>query len=325
MVVATAEMSLASGPSPDSSPSGSPSTGRAGSLSRFSRKKQTAAPSRLTKAVTAAAPSISAADGLPHQRNDLDLSCGGGGGGDGTKLTIQAMELLAQRECKQAEVLFRQALALNETRLGVGHVLTVASVVDCSRILQFQGLQREASSLLRMELARAEAILGPNHPNIALLLSDLASVCVDLGQISQSVEFLRRELAIRDLDCRSNNLDLVRCLHTLAHTLSQRCENEEAEQLCQRALTLAETKLSPEHYETVSCLCRLAEIQMEMGRRQGPLRIFQRAFAILQRRRMEHPLTADILRGLRGSHRASNPDHCAMSVAMERVVESSTK
>lgn len=48
------------------------------------------------------------------------------------------MELLAQNKAAEAERFFFQALAVNERQKGPGHILTVASVVDCSRVLQYQ-------------------------------------------------------------------------------------------------------------------------------------------------------------------------------------------
>lgn len=304
---AATPMDMSGAASPAASPRGSPSMGRVASLARFSRRKLPAAPSKLASSAVTVSKQTEPADSLDTNDAAEEVDQDQAEARDGTKLTIQAMELLAQSKCEEAEVLFQQALALNETRLGVGHVLTVASVVDCSRVLQFQGKKHEASRLVRMELSRAEGVLGSNHPNIALLLNDLANIFADLGQPDASIETLRRELAIREADCSGNSLDLVRCLHTLAHTLSRRGDNEDAQRLCQRALSLAESKLSVEHFETVSCLCRLGEIQRELGRRQGPQRIFQRAFAILQKRRMEHPLAANILRGLRECSGVGSP------------------
>lgn len=231
---------------------------------------------------------------------------------DATKATVMAMELVSQARPAEAEKLFQRALALNESHLGVGHVLTVTSVIDCARVLQHQGKFGEANSLCRMELARATEALGSEHPNIALLLAELAALAMSLEQHDRAATFLQRELSIRE--ATSNRLDHVRCLYLLGSTQSRLEHDRDALQHCRAALAMAEHHLGPDHFETVSALHYLAEavrVCAQRARSSHQLRLLadhnlevlpllRRAHGILQRRRMHHhPLAVDIAASLR--------------------------
>ena len=230
---------------------------------------------------------------------------------DSTAVTTQAMGLLSSGgDPKRAEVLFQRALAINETTHGIGHPLTVASVVDCSKVLQHQKKYEEASVLCRMEMARAEKVLCDNHGNIAPLLAEFAYVTRKCGRHREATELLWRELEIREVVARDT--ETVRCLIRLCKALRRGREVDKAVAVVRRALKLAGTSLGRSHYETASAQCYLAETlhmvrntpsdsRKDTGVRpcKEALKLYQEASFVVQQHGPQHPLAEKVSKGLK--------------------------
>jgi tetratricopeptide (TPR) repeat protein len=203
------------------------------------------------------------------------------------------MDLLNLGKVAESEATFGQALALNETRLGVGHTLTLSSVVDFSRVLQFQGRLSDALAFCRLELSRAENVVGKDAPDLCMLLADLASIYQSLGTFDKASELLRRELSIREK--QSSPAELVHCLYTLGSNVFKCGEEGEGVALCLRALNTAEQNLGPNHFETICALYHLGECHQIRGAYQDGLRCYRQALSVIHRRKMSHPLTSSII------------------------------
>ena len=215
---------------------------------------------------------------------------------DAADVTTRAMDLLSRNQAAEAERLFFQALALNETHLGIGHVITIASIVDCSRVMQYQGKHEEALAFSRMELARAEKAAGVSDPNIAIILADIASIMQHLALDDRAIEILRRELTIRER--QPNYVDWIKCLTSLgALLIKQQAAEQEGLSLCQQAHTIAQTRLGPNHPETVSTLYYLADAHLRLANPADALVLFRLALSTINRRKMAHPLSSQIISG----------------------------
>ena len=104
--------------------------------------------------------------------------------------------------------LHAQALALNETHLGLHHSTTVTSVVDLSRVMQLRGKLAEALAFSRsncqqrafhtitpphrLELSRRDhLVVDIEHMvHCAVLLADQGLVLTRLGMHDRTVEVL---------------------------------------------------------------------------------------------------------------------------------------
>ncbi len=172
-------------------------------------------------------------------------------------------------------------------------MLTIASVVDYSRVLQYQGKYKESLSFSRLELSRAEHAIGSDDPNISILLADIASIYSHMGFFDKAVEVLRRELGIREKT--TNYMDLVRCLYTLGTNMCKCGQQTEGVALCQRALSTSEQRLGTDHFETVSSLYHAAEAMQMIGNYRESMAFYRQGLAVVHRKKMNHPLAASMV------------------------------
>jgi tetratricopeptide (TPR) repeat protein len=233
---------------------------------------------------------------------------------DSASVTIEAMQLLSQNgNTKSAEVLFQRALAINETTYGIGHPLTIASVVDCSKVLQHQKKYEEAAVLCRMELRRAEKVLKSEQKNIAPLLADFAYVTQKAGRCKESIMILWRELELRE--DAGDVCSIVRCLIRLCKALRRGLDLGKSISVARRAVELATSSsaLGKGHVETISASSVLAETlhrtkakdskdTPEKLVRHSPceeaLSIYRETYLILQRQGGNRSLMERISKGL---------------------------
>lgn len=245
---------------------------------------------------------------------------------DSASVTVEAMEVLASSgDPKSADVFFQRALAINETTHGIGHPLTLASVVDCSRILQHLKKYEEASVLCRMELARAEKASRDRHVNVAPLLAEFADVTRKCGRHREAAALLWRELELRERIGHSS--EIVCCLIRLCKSLRRSHEVGKATSVVRRALKVAQTKLGVSHLETVSVQCHLAETlhMNRFGSRnhdegqpcEEALVLYQEASRVLQQLNPRHPLAEKVSKGLQRELECCSKDSAAGPAAVE--------
>ena len=91
-------------------------------------------------------------------------------------LSRRADSLFAQGRYKEAESLYRQALALAETIFGFGHSDTVTFINNLAVIYKYTAHFDEARRLYRRALLITEKSLGPDHSQAATLWHNLGGI-----------------------------------------------------------------------------------------------------------------------------------------------------
>jgi CHAT domain-containing protein len=132
-------------------------------------------------------------------------------------LSNWAGALQQQGRLRDAELRYRQAMAIREKALGNDHPDLAISLNNLATNQALQGRDAEALALYRRALAIGEASLGPTHPSTALQLDNLAGLLLVQGRTaearpllerlnrSQSV-WLRRELPLQPRELRMAQL-----------------------------------------------------------------------------------------------------------------------
>ncbi len=122
----------------------------------------------------------------------------------------------AQGRHKQAEPLYRRALAIRETVLGRSIPIPRRASTISPGSISAQGRYAEAEPLYRRALAIHETALGPEHPDTATGLNNLAGLYQAQGRYAEAEPLYRRALAIREKALGAEHPDTAASLNNLA-------------------------------------------------------------------------------------------------------------
>lgn len=170
----------------------------------------------------------------------------------------------AQREplskYQQAEHLCRQALALQEKRLGTDHPDVADSLNHLAMFYVSQGKYAQAESLFESALAIYQKTLGLENCRVATELSNLGKLAMLQGHYAQAEPFLQQAVTtyekIRELEspAMAVSLNHLAVLYTFQEKYAQ------AETLLHRTLAIYEQTLGPEHPRVAETCNNLAKL-----------------------------------------------------------------
>lgn len=174
--------------------------------------------------------------------------------------------LQARALVREAEPLFRRALALDEKRLGADHPHVAIDLVTLADLLKDTNRPEEAEALTRRALAIDEAHFGPNHPEVATDLSALAGRLLDQNRTAEAEPMIRRALSIREKHFGPNYHTVATALNNLAQLLRTTGRRGEIEKLMRRAIAIDEGIYGPDHPSVARTLGNLSGFLKEIGR-----------------------------------------------------------
>ena len=205
----------------------------------------------------------------------------------------------ARTDYRQAEMLFRAAVSINEMADGPEHTETATSLSNLAHLLQVTGDLATAGVLNERALAIHEKTLGPDHPGTAVSLNNLAYLRMVQGDIAAAEVLNKRALAIREKALGPDHADTAESLDNLAHVFLRRGDLSQAEPLLERALAIYEKTLGPDHANTARIVNNLAGVflgKRNLGRAKA---LLERALDTNERQRgPDHPDTAVSLNNL---------------------------
>jgi tetratricopeptide (TPR) repeat protein len=141
-------------------------------------------------------------------------------------------------EYDEAELLYRQALAILEKALGPEHPNVATSLNNLAELYRAQGRYTRAELLLRRAFAILERALGFEHPLVATSLNNLATLLQTTNRLSDAEALFRRALAIREKALGPEHPKVATCLENYAGLLLKMDRLEEAGQLEARAMAI---------------------------------------------------------------------------------------
>ena len=136
-----------------------------------------------------------------------------------TTRTTLAELYLAQARHGEAEVLYRQALAVMEQALGPDHLDLASHLVTMAEFYIDQGVYSEAEPLYERAVAIAEATLGRDHPDVGTALAGLGAVYYNQGLLTDAEPLFERSLFIFEAVLEPNDVRLADVLEDYAALL----------------------------------------------------------------------------------------------------------
>ncbi len=194
-------------------------------------------------------------------------------------------------EFKQAEPLFRDALAIRRNKLGPTHPLVAESMSNLGECLYWEEQNREAESLLRnaLDIQRSRQ---PQSDAIGATENYLALVLERKGQFSTASELLRNALAIQARAEGTDSPDYANSLHNLAGTLIDAGDLFGAEAMDRQALALRRKINGEGHPDLVYPLNNLGFVFLERGDWAGATPFLQEGLSIQRKMSTNDPRLA---------------------------------
>jgi tetratricopeptide (TPR) repeat protein len=174
--------------------------------------------------------------------------------------------LFGRGSYREAEPLYRLAIAVAETALGRDHPDVGRRINDLALLQATTGRFGEAEPLFRDVIALGEATLGRRHPDVAIRLNNLARLLNDTGRRVEAEPLYREAIAINDEAATPNPVHAVAWRNNLGILLNEAGRNEEAEPVYREAIAIGEARLGHRHHEVARCFNNLGRVLWRAGR-----------------------------------------------------------
>jgi tetratricopeptide (TPR) repeat protein len=199
----------------------------------------------------------------------------------------------------EAELLYQQALRIQEQALGKTHLDVARSLNNLANLYREQGRYGEAEPLYKRALAIYGQQLGETHPQGTYPLNNLAILYHEQGKYGEAEPLYKRALYIREQQLGEVHPLVAYPLNNLANLYYEQGKYGEAEPLYKRALAIYEQQLGETHPQVAYPLNNLAELYREQGKYGEAEPLYKRALHIREQQLgPEHPYVAYPLNGL---------------------------
>ena len=209
----------------------------------------------------------------------------------------QALE--EQAKYKDAEDVFRLALAIDERAFGPEHPLMGIFLNNVAVLCDEQGKYSEAEQYYRRSLQLDEQLFGPEDRNVATDLNNLAALYREEGRYPEAEPLYKRSIEIGEKTLGPNHLDVATRLSNLAILYNDEGRYAEAEPLYKRALAIQQERLGPEHPHVATTLNNLSSLYWRENRFAEAESFGKRALSIWEKTLgPDHPLVGTCLNNL---------------------------
>jgi tetratricopeptide (TPR) repeat protein len=196
---------------------------------------------------------------------------------------------------REAEPLWKSALAIYEQVLGPEHTYTLNSLNNLAILCKNQGKYEEAEPLFQRALETKERVLGSEHPDTLSIVNNLAELYRSQEKYEEAEPLFQRALEVKERVLGSEHPDTLSTINNLAILYWNQGKYEEAEPLFQRALETRERVLGPDHPDTLSTINNLACLYYSQGNYEEAEPLFLRASITYERvLGLEHPTTIKV-------------------------------
>ena len=184
---------------------------------------------------------------------------------------------LQQGDYPGAAKLYRSALAIDKSALGVDHPQVALHIQSLALTLQHQGLLQEAEPLYAESLALMQRVLGPQHPTTLDALANYGTFLRRNGQ-PERAESVFRDVLQRDIAARGAGHVFVGHDHAnLGMLLVDTNRAQEAVGQFLAALGIYTQTLPEEHAYVAVALSGLGRAQLQLGKRDEAENTLRRA------------------------------------------------
>ncbi|MGJ4890965.1 CHAT domain-containing tetratricopeptide repeat protein [Bradyrhizobium sp. HKCCYLRH3099] len=221
----------------------------------------------------------------------------------------------------EAEPVYKRAVALYETALGLDSVEIAPALNNLAALYQRQQRYAEAEPLFVRALAIREKALGPGHPDVGQALNNLATLYERQDRHGDAEPLFKRALAIYRKVAGNDSAPVATLLNNLGQLTKSDGRDREAEPLIRQSLAIREKLLGPDHPDVARSLNNLADLKQRQQRADEAEPLFVRALAIRERALgPDHPDAITALNNLAGLYQAAGPHSDALPL-VERLVQ----
>ncbi len=181
---------------------------------------------------------------------------------------------------REAEPLYRRALAIAEASYGPDHPEVATDLNNLASLLQDTNRLAEAEPLCRRALDIDEASYGPDHPEVAISLNNLARLLQDTNRLAEAEPLYRRVVEIFEKSLGPDPPNVAIALNNLAGLLRATNRLAEAEPFFRCVVEIFEKSLGPDHPKVATGLNNLASLLQNTNRLAEAEPLFSRALAI---------------------------------------------
>ncbi|MCH9651369.1 MAG: tetratricopeptide repeat protein [Deltaproteobacteria bacterium] len=208
-----------------------------------------------------------------------------------------------QGDVAQAEDLYRQALDLRASRLGLDHLDSLESLNDLAETLFTGGRFEEAESLFGQVLAGRKRRLSEAHPKTIETLNNIAVVQQAQENFQGAEVTMREVIEDRRRLYGNDHPHVILSYSNLAQILSSQGKFQEAVGWAEQALDLGIQLHQQDHPRIADLLHSLGGILMDLDRLEDAQRRLSEALEIRRRSLGEgHPYVAQSLISLAALH-----------------------
>ena len=197
---------------------------------------------------------------------------------------------------REAEPLYKRALAIREEQMGAEHPDTARSLNNLAGLYDTQGKYAEAEPLYARALRIYEQRLGREHPDTIIILNNVALFLNAQKRYEDAEPLLRRALAVRKQQLRGEHLETAQSLDALAQVCEHVGKDEEAQVLYRRALAIYEGQLGEENGYTLMVLNRLASLYVKQERYREAEPLLKRILMVCEEMLGEEDATTQAVR-----------------------------
>ena len=214
-------------------------------------------------------------------------------------LNLEVFSLYNSGRYSEAVPLASRALEMAETKLGMDHPETAASLNNLAGLYLAQEEYAKALPLYERALAIRAKVLGRDHPDTATLLNHLGEWYRSQGEYAKALPLYERALAIWERALGPDHSATATLLDNLSELYESQGEYAKALPLYERVLAIREKSLGKDHPDTAAYLNKLGELYRSQGEYAKALPLYEQALAIRERSLgKDHPDTATLLDNL---------------------------
>jgi tetratricopeptide (TPR) repeat protein len=211
-------------------------------------------------------------------------------------LNLRATLFDADGRSREAEALYRQALAVSEAGTSVRD--TTDTLEMLAGLLIDRGDVGAGERLAARALKISEKAFGRNHPDVARALNALADARLARGELDEAEALLRR--SARAAESHGGALAVEASVAARRGVLRLRMGRyAEAEPMLERGLDLAEEAFGPDHPALAALTRALADCYRLRNRSADAQPLYEQSIALFERRHgASHPSLLPSLAGL---------------------------
>jgi len=187
-----------------------------------------------------------------------------------------------QGRMPDAEILFKESLALRRQVFGPLHPQTAQAMSNLGATLGMQGKYDDAEPILRGALEVYRKVLPAGHPALVEALNNLGKLLRRMGKQVEAEPLVRESIEIQRATAGDRHPSVGVLYATLAELLQSQDRFAEAEESIQKAVSISRSAYQGDHVSTGDALIRQGMLAMAQGSPGTAEPFFREAMAVYQ-------------------------------------------